>query len=64
VKKVRFQSACVPATLKWNSSFLLSTAVTNARFAAFHGLPVVRMPYDDARSTSQIRALVTSGHPH
>jgi len=39
-------------------------AATNARIASFHGLPVVRMPPDHARSTSQNRALVTSGHPH
>lgn len=37
-------------------------AVTNARFAALHGLPVALWPFDDARSTTQIRALVTSGH--
>jgi hypothetical protein len=37
--------------------------VTNARFASFHGLPAALLPFDDARSTSQIRALVTSGHP-
>jgi hypothetical protein len=39
------------------------TAVTNARIASFHGLSVARMPPDHARSTSQNRALVTSGHP-
>ena len=26
-------------------------AVTNARFAALHGLPVALFPFDDARST-------------
>ena len=38
------------------------TAVTNARFASLHGLPVALLPFDDARSTTQIRALVTSLH--
>jgi hypothetical protein len=33
---------------------LIESAVTNARFASLHGLPVVRMPPDDARSASQI----------
>lgn len=28
-------------------------AVTNAQFAALHGLPVALWPFDDARSTSQ-----------
>jgi hypothetical protein len=37
-------------------------AVTNARFASFHGLSVARMPRDHVRSTMQIRALVTSGN--
>jgi len=37
-------------------------AVTNARFAALHRLPVARLPLDDARSTPQNRALVTSGN--
>jgi len=32
---------------------LLESAVTNARFASLSGLPVVRMPLDDARSASQ-----------
>jgi hypothetical protein len=36
--------------------------VTNARFASLHGLPVALLPFDDARSTTQIRALVTSGN--
>lgn len=36
-------------------------AVTNARFAALLGLPVALLPFDDARSTTQIRALVTRG---
>jgi hypothetical protein len=36
-------------------------AVTNARFATLHGLPVGPFPpLDHARSTSQKRALVTS----
>jgi len=35
--------------------------VTNARFAPLHGLPVALFPFDDARFTTQIRALVTSG---
>ncbi|MEI6194426.1 MAG: hypothetical protein WCS42_08850 [Verrucomicrobiota bacterium] len=35
-------------------------AVTNARFAPLHGLPVALFPFDDARCTTQIRALVTS----
>ena len=38
--------------------------VTNARFASLHGLPVALLPFDDARSTPQIRALVTSEHLH
>ncbi|HEV2328389.1 MAG TPA: hypothetical protein VGY56_06330, partial [Verrucomicrobiae bacterium] len=38
--------------------------MTNARFASFHGLPVAPLPFDDARSTPQIRALVTSLHLH
>jgi hypothetical protein len=37
--------------------------VTSARFASLHGLPVALLPFDDAHSTPQIRALVTSGHP-
>ena len=36
--------------------------MTNARFASLHGLPVALLPFDDARSTTQIRALVTSGN--
>ena len=28
-------------------------AVTNARFASLHGLPVALLPFDDARSTTQ-----------
>jgi hypothetical protein len=36
--------------------------VTNARFAPLHGLPVALLPFDDARSTPQIRALVTDGN--
>jgi hypothetical protein len=43
---------------------LPETTVTNARIASFHGLSVVRKPPDHAHSTSQNRALVTSGHPH
>ena len=43
---------------------ICEAAATNPRIASFHGLPVVRMPHDHARSTSQNRALVTSGHPH
>jgi len=38
--------------------------VTNARFAALHGLPVALLPCDDARSAPQTRALVTSGILH
>jgi hypothetical protein len=45
-----------------NSERLLESAVTNARFASFHGLSVARMPLDHARSTPQNRALVTSGN--
>jgi hypothetical protein len=36
--------------------------VTNARFAPLYGLPVGLLPFDDARSTTQILALVTSGN--
>jgi hypothetical protein len=39
---------------------LLKSAVTNARFTSLHGLPVALLPFDDARSTTQIRTLVTS----
>jgi hypothetical protein len=39
----------------------LKSAVINAQFAAFHGLTVALLPFDDARPTTQIRALVTSG---
>jgi len=39
------------------------SAVTNARFASLHGLPVVRIPLNHARSSPQDRALVTSGLP-
>ena len=37
--------------------------MTNARFASPRGLPVALLPFDDARSTAQFRALVTSAHP-
>jgi hypothetical protein len=50
--------------LTCDSEWLLETAVTSARIASFHGLPVVRMPPDHARSTAQNRPLVTSGQPH
>ena len=36
--------------------------MTDARVAPLHGLSVTLLPFDDARSTTQIRALVTSGH--
>jgi hypothetical protein len=39
------------------------SAVTNARFASLHGLSVALLSFDDARFTTQICALVTSGHP-
>jgi hypothetical protein len=35
--------------------------VTNARFASLHGLSLALLPFEDARATPQIRALVTSG---
>ncbi|MGB7768749.1 MAG: hypothetical protein WBN22_07830 [Verrucomicrobiia bacterium] len=37
------------------------SAMTSVRFASLHGLSVALFPFDDARSASQIRALVTSG---
>ena len=44
--------------------FISPAAVTNARFAPFRGTAGRSLhPLDRARSTSQIRALVTSEHP-
>ncbi|HEY3855144.1 MAG TPA: hypothetical protein VGO67_12185 [Verrucomicrobiae bacterium] len=53
-----------PASRMNSLQHWLNIAVTNARFASLHGLPVALSPFDDAHSTSQTaRSSRASGLP-
>jgi hypothetical protein len=55
----RWQSTAISSGwLEYKNLF----AVTTAQFAPLHGPPVALFPFDDAHSTTQIHALVTSKH--